>query len=64
MVVDVTVTCACINSNVPVVETPHLFIRSLTLGAQQGKLDANIRTSSSLDEDGVDMARCPFRLNA
>jgi hypothetical protein len=49
MGVDLTVTCARRNSNVPAVGGLLPLYGSLALGVRQVKLDADIRTSSSLD---------------
>jgi hypothetical protein len=48
LVVDVTVTSARTNSNLPIVGAPLLLPRSLAMGDQQAKLDDDLRTSSSL----------------
>jgi hypothetical protein len=48
LVVDVTVTSARTNTNVPRIGARLPLISSLALGAQQGKLDADLRTSALL----------------
>jgi hypothetical protein len=48
LVVDVTVTSARTNSNVPAVGASLPLLGSLAMGAQQTKLDIDFRTTSSL----------------
>jgi hypothetical protein len=46
--VDLTVTSACSNTNVPRIGARLSLHGSLALGAQHGKLDADLRTSALL----------------
>jgi hypothetical protein len=52
-VVDVTVTSARTNTNIPRIGARPPLSGSLTLGAQYGKLDANLRTSALLGTPSV-----------
>jgi hypothetical protein len=53
LVVDVTVTSARTNSSVPAVGASLPLHGSLALGAQQAKLDVDLRTSSSLGTPSI-----------
>jgi hypothetical protein len=53
LVVDVTVTCAGTNTNVPRIGACLPLPGSLALGAQHGKLDVDLRTSSLLGTPSV-----------
>jgi hypothetical protein len=53
LVVDVTVTSARKNTNVPNIGSRLLLPGSLALGAQQGKLDANLSTAALLGTPSV-----------
>jgi hypothetical protein len=48
MVVDVTLTSACTNSIIPAMGAPLPLLGSFVRGAQQAKLDTDIRASPSL----------------
>jgi hypothetical protein len=54
LVVDVTVTSARTSTNVPRSGARLLLPDSLALGAQQGKIDANLRTSALLGTPSVE----------
>jgi hypothetical protein len=53
LVLDVTVTSARTNTNVPRIGARLPLHGSLALGAQQGKLDADLRTSALLGMSSV-----------
>jgi hypothetical protein len=53
LVVDVTATCARTNTNVPRIGARPPLAGSLALGAQHGKLDADLRTSALLGTPSV-----------
>jgi CheY-like chemotaxis protein len=53
LVVDVTVTCARTNTNVPRIGTRLPLIFILAVGAQHDKLDADLRTSALLGTPSV-----------
>jgi hypothetical protein len=53
IVVDVTGTSARTNTNVPRIGARLPFLGSLALGAQHGKLDADLRTCASLGTPSV-----------
>jgi hypothetical protein len=53
LVVDVTVTCARTNTDVPHIGARLPLPGSLALGAQHGKLDADLRTSALLGTPSV-----------
>jgi hypothetical protein len=53
LVVDVTVTSARTNTNVPRISARLALPGSLALGAQHGKLDADLRTSPLLGTPSV-----------
>jgi hypothetical protein len=53
LVVDVTVTSARTNTNVPRIGARLPLLGSLAFGAQQGKLDADLRTSALLGTPSV-----------
>jgi hypothetical protein len=53
LVVDVTVTSARTNTNVPRIGTRLPILGSLVLGAQHGKLDADLRTYALLGTPSV-----------
>jgi hypothetical protein len=53
LVVDVTVTSARTNTNVPRIGAHLPLPSNLALGAQQGKLDADLRTSTLLGTPSV-----------
>jgi hypothetical protein len=53
LVVDVTVTSARTNTNVPHISAPLPLSGSLAWGAQQAKLDADLRTSALLGTPSV-----------
>jgi hypothetical protein len=54
LVVDVTtVTSACTDSNFSVVGASLQLLGSLAMGAQQAKLDADLRSPSSLDTPAI-----------
>jgi hypothetical protein len=53
LVVDVTVTSACMNTNIPHIGARLPLPGSLALGAQHGKLDLDLRTSALLGTPSV-----------
>jgi hypothetical protein len=53
LVIDVTVTCARTDTNVPRIGACFPLPVGLALGAQHGKLDADLRTSSLLSTPSV-----------
>jgi hypothetical protein len=57
LVVDVTVTSAPTNSNVPVVGVSIPLHESMSIRAQHAKLDARLRTSSSLGTPSIQSVR-------
>jgi hypothetical protein len=61
---DATVTSARTNSNVPAVGAPLSLPHNLAMGAQQARLDADIRTSSFLGMPSIKIVHCyyPFTL--
>jgi hypothetical protein len=53
LVVDVTVTSARTNNNVPRIGARFPLLGSLALGAEHGKLDADLRTYALLGTPSV-----------
>jgi hypothetical protein len=53
LVVDVTVTSARTNTNVPRIGARHPLLGSFALGAQHGKLDVDLRSSALLGTPSV-----------
>jgi hypothetical protein len=61
LVVDVTIISACTNANVPRIGARFPLLGSLALGAQHGKLDADLRTSALLGKPSVQLVRDYYR---
>jgi hypothetical protein len=64
--VDVTVTSASMNTNIPHIGARPPLPCSLALGAQHGKFDVDLPTSHLLDTPSVQSVHdyCPFALEA